>query len=337
MDALHQTVSIRLTSAEIAELFTTYLSDSASRCVLSYFSSTVKDPDIYAIVQFSLELSERHLKIIEDIFSTIDHPIPHGFSNEDVNVSANMLFGDTFVLRYLKHMGAMGLSNYTEALSVSAREDVRKFFADCIQSNLELVNRADDALLAKGLYIRPPYIDIPDETEFVKKQSYIHGLLGDTRPLNAQEITQIFINTQTNIIGKAFAMGLSQVAESKKMKNYLLRGKEIAEKHVNIFNDLLKKEDLPYSVPYDAEVFNSTEQIFSDRLIMFHVNALNAYGLALYGNTMAKTMRADIAATFARLSAEVAQYAKDGMDIMLDNEWLEKVPETANRKELVGV
>jgi hypothetical protein len=337
MNATHDIGSIRLTSSEIAQLYTTYLNDSLSKCVMLYYANTVEDSDIYAIIKFALSLSEKHLKTIEEIFKTVNHPIPHGFGDPDVNVNAKKIFTDTFMLRYLKQMATLGLGNYSEALNVSAREDVRNFFTHCLQSSIELSNKADDILLSKGLYIRPPYIDIPSKIEFVEKQSYIHGLLGDTRPLNVQEITQIFINLQTNILGKAFTMGLSQTAESERVRNFVLRGKDISQKHVDVFSDMLKKEDLPYPIPYDAEVLNSTEQVFSDKLIVFHVAALNSLGIANYGKSISKSLRADVIASFARLSAEVAQYTKDGMDIMLDNHWLEKFPETADRKALAQV
>ncbi|MCT8976657.1 DUF3231 family protein [Clostridium sp. CX1] len=48
-------------------------------------------------------------------------------------------------------------------------------------------------------------------------------------------------------------------------------------------------------------------------------------------------MRADVSATFTRLAAEIAKYAKDGIDIMIDNEWLEEVPNAIDRKKLIEV
>lgn len=38
--------------------------------------------------------------------------------------------------------------------------------------------------------------------------------------------------------------------------------------------------------------------------------------------------------TFSRLIAELGDYVKDGLDLMIKQGWLERVPETANRKEL---
>ena len=336
MNTNHDLHNIRLTASEVSELWMTYLNNSASKCVLSYFKNKTVDGDIRAIVEFALEMSEMHLNAISNVFKTINHPLPYGFKDKDVNVNAEKLFSDEFMLFYLKHMARFSFSNYGEALSVCAREDVRAFFTNCLQSTIQLSNKTDDLLLSKGLYVRAPYIDVPERTEFVHKQSYIHGLLGDKRPINASEITQIYINMQTNYIGKAFAMGLSQTIKDDRVRDFILRGKEIAEKHVAVFSEMLKMEDLPAPMSHDSDVLGSTEPPFSDSLIMFHFTGLNAFSIALYANSMVKIMRTDILASFARLSAEITQYAKDGIDIMIDNEWLEKTPEKVSHEVLIS-
>ncbi len=38
--------------------------------------------------------------------------------------------------------------------------------------------------------------------------------------------------------------------------------------------------------------------------------------------------------SITRLTAEMADYAKDGLDLMIENGWLERVPEAANRLDL---
>lgn len=56
-------------------------------------------------------------------------------------------------------------------------------------------------MLAKGIYIRPPYIPAPDHIDFVKDQSFLSGGgffgLGDKRLLLTVEIAQLFANIQT--------------------------------------------------------------------------------------------------------------------------------------------
>ncbi|MDW8801870.1 DUF3231 family protein [Clostridium sp. A1-XYC3] len=337
MNTSHDIENIRLTAAEIGELWSTYMNNSASKCLLSYFINKVKDPNISELVEFSLDLSETHLKVIEDIFKTVNHPIPQGFNEKDFNINGEKLFSDSFMLQYIKYLSRFSLYNYSEALTVSSREDVRKFFTDSIQSAVELSNKNDDVLLSKGLYIRSPYLNVPEEVSFVSKKSYIQDLFGDKRPLNSLEITQVFINMQTNILGKAFAMGLSQTIKDRKIKDYIIRGKEIAEKHIDVFSDLLKESDLPSPMTFDAEITKATDPIFSDKLVMFHFIGLTAFGVASYGNALSKSMRADVSATFTRLAAEIAKYAKDGIDIMIDNEWLEEVPNAIDRKKLIEV
>jgi hypothetical protein len=57
---------------------------------------------------------------------------------------------------------------------------------------------------------------------------------------------------------------------------------------------------------------------------------LNAYSIAKLN-----TMRKDIVVSLTALSMELTTYIKDGFDIMLDNNWYEKVPENIDRKELI--
>ncbi|KJR48844.1 hypothetical protein UF75_0731 [Desulfosporosinus sp. I2] len=45
-------------------------------------------------------------------------------------------------------------------------------------------------------------------------------------------------------------------------------------------------------------------------------------------------MRKDVALSFSRLMAEILDYVKDGADLLIENGWLEKVPEAADRQEL---
>jgi hypothetical protein len=313
------------------------MNDSVSVCVLSYFVSKVQDADIKAVTEYALETSSKHLEMITNIFNTVNHPIPHGFTKEDVNIEAKKLFSDSFVLFYTKHMARMGIINYGSALAVCPRSDVREFFTGSIGSATKLSNKCDDLLLTKGLYVRSPYIPVPEKVEFVHKQSFLNGFIGDKRPLSCMEISELYLNIQTNVLGKAFCLGLSQVAESEEVRKFIIRGKEITEKHIEIFSDKLHIEELPAPMTWDSDILASTETPFSEKLIMFHIVALNALGMATYGSALSKSMRSDISAIFARLSVEVGKYAEDGANIMIKNNWLEKIPESVDRRELIGV
>jgi hypothetical protein len=190
-------------------------------------------------------------------------------------------------------------------------------------------------MLSKGIFEKPPYIPVPDKIDFVKKQSFLSGFLGEKRPLNASEINRLYLNHQRNSLGNAFIMGLAQSTKTKEVKEYLIRGKELAEKHIRVTESFLEKENLPVPSTLKGEVTDSTQKVFSDKLIVYHVTTLDALGLASNGITLSRVMRRDVALAITRLMSEVALYAEDGFNLMIENEWFERIPEAVDRKELI--
>ncbi|WP_307439756.1 DUF3231 family protein [Bacillus sp. V2I10] len=46
------------------------------------------------------------------LFQNEKFPIPHGFTDEDVDINAPRLFSDVFMLLYLRQMGISGVGSY---------------------------------------------------------------------------------------------------------------------------------------------------------------------------------------------------------------------------------
>ncbi len=86
---------------------------------------------------------------------------------------------------------------------------------------------------------------------------------------------------------------------------------------------------------WDGDVTPSTDSPFSEKLMMFHESAINGIGIGDYGDAIGISMRADLAAAFARLAAETAKYVDDGARIMIESGWLEKPPQAPDRRALV--
>ncbi|WP_408008139.1 DUF3231 family protein [Pseudalkalibacillus sp. A8] len=84
--------NIRLSSPEIGGLWGTFIQEKMSVCLLKYFLHHIKDEEIKAILQKSLDISFAHLQQISKIFSEENIPLPHGFSDEDIDLSAPPLF-----------------------------------------------------------------------------------------------------------------------------------------------------------------------------------------------------------------------------------------------------
>lgn len=333
----HQVETIELTAAEIGHLFTTYLSITMSRCVLTYFIQTTNDTDIKSISETSLQITNTLIDRVKDIYKSVNHPIPQGFTDNDMNLKADKLFSDSFVLNYLRFNQQFSLINYSNALAESARDDVRAFFSYCLDNTRELYNKVQDILLSKGLFIRPPTIPIPEQIGYVHKQSYLSGFFGDKRPINAVEIAHIYSAIETNLVGNTVSLAFAQVVKDERIKKQCIRGSVISQKHIKEFSKLLEKDYLNAPTSWNISISKSTESPFSDKLITFHMSTLSTFGLGRYGLSASQCIRKDIPLTFLQAGVEVTQYTKDWLDIMLDNSWLERTPEAVDRKELIGV
>lgn len=326
--------NIRLTSAELATLWTTYMGDTMSRCVLRYFLNKVEDTEIKPIVKYGLSLTNKHIQTITEIFNHEKVPIPQGFTDDDVDVNAPRLFDDTFIITYVRYMAKLGVAAYAFGYPLTVRSDVHDFIKECLASSAELEDQARKVMLSKGIYIRSPYISIPEKVDFVQKQSFLTGWFGDRRPLTAIEITQLYNNIQTNALGKALIIGFSQVAKSDKVSEYFVRGRDIALKHLETFSSVLNEEHITAPMTWDHTVMDTTAPIFSDKLMMYHISSLNASGTGNYGAALASSLRRDLSAHYTRLMAEVIQYGEDGANIMINNGWLEQPPQADDRDEL---
>ncbi|MDT8862090.1 DUF3231 family protein [Alkalihalobacillus sp. MEB130] len=325
----------KLTSSEIAALWSSFQNNSMAICVFKYFLENVEDQEIKAIVEYALHISEENLTLSEQILHDDQQPIPIGFKDEDVNPNAPRLYSDAFYLYYIKNMAKVGLSIYGVALATSAKSSVREFLSNAIKLSTNLYNKTSDVLLSKGLYVRPPYVSTTKEIDFIDQKNYKGGLLNiNRRPINVIEITHVYANIETNVIGQVLLIGLSQVAKSKKVRQYCTKGKEIATKHVKLFSTILTDDDIPVPMPSDLNVSNSQIAPFSDKLIMFHTALLIQSSTSNYATAAAASLRTDITTTYVRLATEVSSYANDGINIMIDNSWIEEPPQIVNKKNV---
>ncbi|RBW67947.1 DUF3231 family protein [Bacillus taeanensis] len=325
----------KLTASETALLWGSYQNDTLGVCMISHFLQTVEDEEIRPLLQFALDIAKQHLRKLTAIFKEEKHPIPIGFTKADINLNAPKLFSDTFMLYYIQGMGAMGLNTYSTALPNAARKDIRDYYTSCLHSSSELYNRTSDLMQQKGVFIRAPYIPYNEKVEFVEKQHFLSGWIGDQRPLTSNEILLLFANLQRNMFGHALLTGFSQIAQSKEVKHYMTRGAEISKHHMEIFHKYLTESNVETPMTWNIMPTASTEPPFSDKLLMFHTTAINALGIGYYGASLAGTARKDISASYSRLMIEAGEYSADGANLMIKNGWLEKPPSAPDRKALV--
>lgn len=329
--------NVELTSAEIANLWTQYISDSLSICILSHSIEKSKDEDVKEILVFALNLAESHIEKIKAFFNQENFPIPKGFTlADDVNMNAPALFTDTFMLIYMHVMTLLGLTGYAGAVATSTRTDQIRYFVKCNTETMELYERVANVMLKKGIYSKPPRINRPTEVDFVDNQRYLAGWFGKKRPLSAVEISGISFNMVKVIVKVVLEMGFGQVCQTKDVQKYFQRGKALCEKQFGILSSVLTKDELASPRSWISEVTSSTVPPYSDKLMLNHIVVLISAAIGYYGAGASVAQRRDLALEYSRLMAEVAVYAEDGAELLIKHGWLEQPPLSDDRENLAA-
>lgn len=327
---------VNLTAAEIGCLWTSYMNDSLSACMLEIMMRHLEDTDIKPVVKQLYDTSIDHLEKLRTIFDKEKFVVPNGFNEQDINPNAPRLFTDIFCLSYVNNMAKIGMVTYSGYLAMSLRKDIRAYFIKSLTTMAEVYDKSSEIALKKGINAKPPTIETPKEIDYVDTKKYMSGLnpFQDNRPLNAVEISHLYSNVTTNTIGSKLSLAFAQTSPEKDVQEFMLRSKEISEKHIKVFVSTLMKDDILTSQTPDVSISNSTTQTFSDKLMMYHMSIISAAGIGNYATAGAASQRSDLAINYERLSLEVARLAKSGADIMIKHHWLEQPPGTMSREKL---
>jgi Protein of unknown function (DUF3231) len=324
----------RLTSSEIASLWTQYMQETSAVCGCKYALATIKDPEIRSVYQLSLNLSEKHLNELKAFFQKESFPIPVGFTDEDVNLNAPPLFTDHFWLEYIYNMTIHGLFGHNLSFSVSIRKDIRDFLYQCNLDAMDVYNKSIEVLLTKGLYDNPPSFSNPNTIEFVTDLNYAVDVIGKRRKLNSIECGNIYFNLKKSILTKAILLGFMQVTKNEEVRNFMEKGVKLANKHIRIFSSILHEENLHSPPLLDNQVTNSLISPFSDKFMMAHSGFLFSAAMSYYGTALSASMRVDIIGHCeACILRDLKMTAMCG-NIMIKNGWLEKPPEATSRQQL---
>ncbi|MCJ8008300.1 DUF3231 family protein [Lederbergia wuyishanensis] len=324
-----------LTSAEMGKLWATYVGNTMGKCVLSYYLKHIDDRDIKKVLKDALSLSEGWIRNIKSIFEKEKFPIPVGFSEEDVNLDVPRLFHDEFYLHYLQYLGKAGMSIYSVAIPLVSRIDIRNLYIKGLNDTSKLLGEVNDILKEKGHLANSPYIPNPKGTDFIDKQNYLNGFVGNKRPLHGLEIAHLYGNLNNDVTSKALIIGFSQGTRNEKVRKYLERGKDINHKHIEGLSKKLSEDHLPSPTLLDHLVTTSTSAPFSDKLMVFHKIDMFSMKIREYANGASLNGRKDIGVLYARCLLDVSLYVEDGANLMIDHNWLEQPPGAPNRNQLI--
>ncbi|WP_416150725.1 DUF3231 family protein [Salipaludibacillus sp. HK11] len=323
-----------LNAAELGDLFANYLGDSLFCCIFEHHLQVVKDDEIKDYLEFAFDNAMKHLRMIKEIYTKENIPLPIGFGEQDVRKEAPGLFSDVFMLFYTTQMARAGLLTYGDALSTATRQDIIEHFKVGLNDSIDIYEKGTHLLLTKGINIATPTTPYPQKVDFVEKESFISVIAGKSRPLTTIEIKQLQVNINTNILGKALMLGFSQVASSEKLRNYFQEGVKVADRQIKQLGKFLLNEYLPTPNLMDAHISDSTIPPFSDKLMLYHASLANTIGISNYGLAISKTMRHDLHGELAILTADIGKYANEGINLTIGNGWLEEPPTAADRIKL---
>ncbi|GIO26326.1 DUF3231 family protein [Ornithinibacillus bavariensis] len=321
-----------LTVIEMGKLWTTYVGNSMSSQILSYFLQQCEDEYIKKLLENALALSKDFLQRVGKFLEDENFPIPAGFTQEDVNLGAPRLYEDEFYVHYLKYVAKGGMSIYAVAIPLVIREDIREFFIYANQCTSILLGQINNILYGKKYTVMPPIIPTPEKNDFIKNQNYLNGWFGDVRPLHAMEIVHLYDNIENNTTSKALLLGFYQTVKDEKIKALFKRGLEMTDKAVKQFSEKLHVENLQTPSYIDHLVTTSTYSPFSDKIMVYHKFDMFSIKMRSFGNALAVNGRRDIAALYGRAMINVGLFVDDAANILIDKGWLESPPKAFDRK-----
>lgn len=323
-----------LTAAEISALWLQYLGDTMSVCVYKYFLKINENDKIKPILELSLQLAESQVKEITGFLKNEPFHVPAGFSDRDVKLDAPRLFSDFFLLFYSYIMTVHGLTAYSLAVTSCERQDIQNYFFRCIESTGRLFQKISDLTKTEPKFSPIPTVPSPDSVKLLETTGIISNLIGDKRPLNSSEISNLFFNAKKTGFVRTLSIAFSQVAEQEDVTKFLLKNVKLAGKDADSFDAFLKQDDLSAPQRWDDEITDSKVSPFSDKLIMFHAAFLVNAALSYYGAALGSSLRSDILLNYKQVFDHAMEAGSDCYSIMVKHHWLEQQPEAADREAL---
>lgn len=318
--------SIPLTSSELGYLWTGYSINEISMWFLKVFREQASDEDIKNIFSLAIGNAKKIVTRREELLSKEGYPIPVGFSEKDIHLESAPLFKDRFLITYLRIGTSLGLEFHSKGLSLASRDDLHKYYSECLTSSMQMNDSVVKLLLAKGLYWRTPTLPAATTPEYIQKTNYLSGWLGDTRPMNSMEMANLYFILDLTMMIEALCVGFAQTTDSEEIAQLFQKGMTLAKKQYEALAELLNKDDLPIPPHYLAEVTDSKERILSDRIMLTHLAGFLGSLITQYGFSLGSVMKHDLVTTYTTHIGKLGAFSEKLSRFLIEKEWLEKVP-----------
>jgi hypothetical protein len=333
MEAEQNTIS----GSEVGTLWLTYMEKTMILRIIEYFIEKSDEQEAKNILGMLWQELDYYVDQIKRLFKKQGIAIPVGFTKTDVNLEAPPLYDHGFDIMFLRILKEMSMGLYTINMNMSYRVEVMTIFEGLTTVTQKVYKLATLYLLRKGFLTLPPKVTMPKTTEFAKSKGYLSGLnpFKEKRPLNDIEMGILHHAIEANNIGMQLMIGFAQCAQDKKVKQYFVKGLELAKKQIKLFEEILLDSNIHSSVTSGSTVTASTVAPFSDRLMMHCTAFLNGFSTVgtCFGTFF--SLRKDINMKTSLIAQDVYFYGQEGIEIMVKNGWFEEPPQIENRPGLI--
>lgn len=192
-------------------------------------------------------------------------------------------------------------------------------------------------MLDKGILSLPPKVTMPKQTEFIETKKYLRGLnpFTEKRALNDLELGILHHGIESNNIGMQLITGFAQVAKTKEVKEYFIKGIKLCKKQIKVLEEILLDSNVHFSATSGSTVTTSTIPPFSEKRMMHCIYLLN--GFSIVGNSFGTffTLRNDLSMQNALLAKDIYLYGREGVEIKIKHGWFEEPPQMEDRHRII--
>jgi hypothetical protein len=327
-----------ISSSEVGTLWLTYQEKTMILRILEYFIEKSDDQQAKNIMGGLWQELSYYVTKIKKIFQEQGIAIPVGFSQEDVNLEAPKLYDNGFDIMFVRILKEISMGMYTLNMNMAYQDDVMEIYEGLTSTTQKIYKSSTLYLLERGILTLPPKVTMPKSSEFIESKSYLNGFnpFNDKRALNDIELGYLHHGIETNNIGMQLITGFAQCAEDKEVKQYFVKGKELAKKQIKVFGDILLESDVQFSATSGSTVTTSKVAPFSQKLMMFCIYLLNGFGIVGSSFGTIFSLRKDVSMKTALIAKDIYFYADEGVKIMIKNGWLEEPPQMEDRPNLIN-
>ncbi|MGE7718612.1 Protein of unknown function [Priestia megaterium] len=326
-----------ISSSEVGTLWLTYQEKTMILRILEYFIEKSDDQQAKNIMGGLWQELSYYVTKIKKIFKEQGIAIPVGFSQEDVNLEAPKLYDNGFDIMFVRILKEISMGMYTLNMNMAYQDNVMEIYEGLTSTTQKIYRSSTLYLLEQGILTLPPKVTMPKSSEFIESKSYLNGFnpFNDKRALNDIELGYLHHGIETNNIGMQLITGFAQCAEDKEVKQYFVKGKELAKKQIKVFGDILLESDVQFSATSGSTVTTSKVAPFSQKLMMFCIYLLNGFGIVGSSFGTIFSLRKDVSMKTALIAKDIYFYADEGVKIMIKNGWLEEPPQMEDRPNLI--